>query len=206
MGRITFDWITALVTDKNGFHSLSWERINGIGRNVSILNLASDDYSAFSINFQLIYCPWLLTKMISAILRKKNDQFGWNFIYQMIVTIVCFGLILGTSWLLTKMVSAQYLSNTPRWRDDMQSLLSLIIRVFFFFVTLVSQSNEPCHPKRGLRAYADSLDPIRGLHYPLTDSLVVIENPASILHKSIAGRYRPVSYPDGPITARYRFM
>ena len=29
---------------------------------------------------------------------------------------------------------------------------------------------------------------------------------ASILHKSIAGRYRPVSYPDGPITARYRFM
>ena len=31
-------------------------------------------------------------------------------------------------------------------------------------------------------------------------------SPASILHKSIAGRYRPVSYPDGPITARYRFM
>ena len=29
---------------------------------------------------------------------------------------------------------------------------------------------------------------------------------ASILHKSTAGRYRPVSYPDGPITARYRFM
>ena len=30
-------------------------------------------------------------------------------------------------------------------------------------------------------------------------------NPASILYKSTAGRYRPVSYPDGPITARYRF-
>ena len=29
--------------------------------------------------------------------------------------------------------------------------------------------------------------------------------PVSILSKSIAGRYRPVSYPDGPITARYRF-
>ena len=29
-------------------------------------------------------------------------------------------------------------------------------------------------------------------------------SPASILYKSIAGRYRPVSYPDGPITARYR--
>ena len=32
------------------------------------------------------------------------------------------------------------------------------------------------------------------------------DHPASILHKSIAGHYRPVSYPDGPITARYRFM
>ena len=30
--------------------------------------------------------------------------------------------------------------------------------------------------------------------------------PVNILYKSIAGRYRPVSYPDGPITARYRFM
>ena len=30
--------------------------------------------------------------------------------------------------------------------------------------------------------------------------------PASVLSKSIAGRYRPVSYPDGPITARYRFI
>ena len=31
-------------------------------------------------------------------------------------------------------------------------------------------------------------------------------SPASILYKSIAGCYRPVSYPDGPITARYRFI
>ena len=30
--------------------------------------------------------------------------------------------------------------------------------------------------------------------------------PASILYKSIAGRYQPVSYPGGPITARYRFI
>ena len=33
-----------------------------------------------------------------------------------------------------------------------------------------------------------------------------INIPASILYKCIAGRYRPVSYPDGPITARYRFI
>ena len=31
-------------------------------------------------------------------------------------------------------------------------------------------------------------------------------NPASILHKSTARRLRPVSYPDGPLTARCRFM
>ena len=34
----------------------------------------------------------------------------------------------------------------------------------------------------------------------------LLNNPVSILYKSIAGRYRPVSYPDGPITARYRFI
>ena len=33
----------------------------------------------------------------------------------------------------------------------------------------------------------------------------VTHYPASIIYKSTAGRYRPVSYPDGPITARYRF-
>ena len=30
--------------------------------------------------------------------------------------------------------------------------------------------------------------------------------PVSILYKSTAGRYRSVSYSDGPITARYRFI
>ena len=30
--------------------------------------------------------------------------------------------------------------------------------------------------------------------------------PVSILHKSIAGRYRPVRVADGPITARCRFI
>ena len=30
--------------------------------------------------------------------------------------------------------------------------------------------------------------------------------PSSILYISIPSRYRPVSYPDGPITARYRFI
>ena len=30
-------------------------------------------------------------------------------------------------------------------------------------------------------------------------------NPASILRKSTSGYHRPVSYPDGPMTVRYRF-
>ena len=29
---------------------------------------------------------------------------------------------------------------------------------------------------------------------------------ANILYKSTVGHYRPVSYPDGPITTRYRFI
>ena len=36
-----------------------------------------------------------------------------------------------------------------------------------------------------------------------TDSAM---NPTSILYKSTAGCYRPVSYPDGPIMARCRFI
>ena len=35
---------------------------------------------------------------------------------------------------------------------------------------------------------------------------IVRSIPASILYKSTVGRYRSVSYPDGPITARYRFF
>ena len=34
----------------------------------------------------------------------------------------------------------------------------------------------------------------------------IFNKPASILYKSIAGRYRPVRVADGPITARYRFI
>ena len=41
---------------------------------------------------------------------------------------------------------------------------------------------------------------------PPYTTLVVSYVPVSILHKSIAGRYRPVRVADGPIMARYRFM
>ena len=42
---------------------------------------------------------------------------------------------------------------------------------------------------------------------PHGDTLcMLITHPASILYKSISGRYRPVRVADGPITARYRFI
>ena len=34
----------------------------------------------------------------------------------------------------------------------------------------------------------------------------IANSQASILYKSIAGHYQPISYPDGPITASYRFI
>ena len=36
--------------------------------------------------------------------------------------------------------------------------------------------------------------------------LTATGDPVGILYKSIAGRYRLASYPDGPITARYKFI
>ena len=38
-----------------------------------------------------------------------------------------------------------------------------------------------------------------------TEVVLLSTYPASILRKSTSGRHRPVSYPDGPMTARYRF-
>ena len=35
---------------------------------------------------------------------------------------------------------------------------------------------------------------------------LTVDNPGSILHKSITGRYRPVRVADGPIMARFRFI
>ena len=54
--------------------------------------------------------------------------------------------------------------------------------------------------KRALNVYLNKEHPDQAA-YP---SLVTF--PVSILHKSIAARYRPVRVADGPITARYRFI
>ena len=42
--------------------------------------------------------------------------------------------------------------------------------------------------------------------YSIASSALKRHNPVSILHKSIAGRYRPVRVADRPITARCRFI
>ena len=73
---------------------------------------------------------------------------------------------------------------------------SLII----FFADCMCLLQPPGYPKWDKRVLA-----ILGRCTGLSESLLVI-HPASILYKSIAGRYRPVSYPDGPITVRYRFI
>ena len=46
------------------------------------------------------------------------------------------------------------------------------------------------------------------LHGPIRTFAIHIapDIPVSILHKSTAGRYRPVRVADGPITARCRFI
>ena len=46
------------------------------------------------------------------------------------------------------------------------------------------------------------IETIRFKMYQLHNPMI----PASILYKCIAGRHRPVSYPDGPITPRYTFI
>ena len=56
------------------------------------------------------------------------------------------------------------------------------------------------------RSYDRMKGSVSHLEGQKTDLITYTGNPAGILYKSIAGRYRPVSYPDGPITARYRFI
>ena len=61
--------------------------------------------------------------------------------------------------------------------------------------------NIPGYPKNAhWRFWSDSANAYTDLNLRLTYI------PASILYKSIAGGYLPVSYPDGTIPARYRFI
>ena len=63
-------------------------------------------------------------------------------------------------------------------------------------------------PNVSLLEYAGMVTFIRSQYAPM-NALTLSKPrhiPASILYKSTAGRYRPASHPDGPITARYRFM
>ena len=55
---------------------------------------------------------------------------------------------------------------------------------------------------------AGGLKPVLFVRNLTLNSAVAPNNkyPVSILHKSIAGRYRPVRVADGPITARCRFI
>ena len=103
------------------------------------------------------------------------------------------------------------------------------VRRLFRAYTVCNSPRTPINLDRQIRANSPDLDQTphstsaQGLHClchvqqsldtpsgdkkgPKTCQVSSKANPASILYKSIAGRYRPVSYPDGPITARYRFI
>ena len=60
--------------------------------------------------------------------------------------------------------------------------------------------------KGGFFAWKRNREIHENSRFGLTESFGATLLPASILYKSIAGRYRPVSYPDWPITFRYRFI
>ena len=63
-------------------------------------------------------------------------------------------------------------------------------------------NNDRCRPRKCRQECKSYCPVVRMGKYTST----IRPTRASILYKSIAGRYRPVSYPDGPITARYRFI
>ena len=79
-------------------------------------------------------------------------------------------------------------------------LMALLTKLLFLASIYVKQSllfNGICH------VYYK-----KNIYYTCLFVICILSSvtPASILYKSIAGRHRPVSYPDGPMTARYRFI
>ena len=68
--------------------------------------------------------------------------------------------------------------------------------------SLISVHTVCMYAKIGLKSLQEySADDRNRRHFQMQVFL-----PVSILYKSIEGRYRPVSYPDGPRTGRYRFI
>ena len=70
-----------------------------------------------------------------------------------------------------------------------------------------TSSLVPClHEEADTRMFVHAADAASGGHKKTIVRTVETDVKASILYKCIAGRYRPVSYPDGPITTRYTFI
>ena len=88
--------------------------------------------------------------------------------------------------------------NNPR-RKKTYPILSACFRLYKYCAKALSftDSRKVCFDRER--------NPRRKLTYPTLPACFWLYNPASILRKSTSGRHRPVSYPDGPMTARYRF-
>ena len=72
---------------------------------------------------------------------------------------------------------------------------------------MLDEVSRYCLPSLHSLLYGNNAlsDQDNDLIFKAVQRYIVRTNPASILRKSTSGRYRPVSYPDGPMTARYRF-
>ena len=81
-----------------------------------------------------------------------------------------------------------------------------------YLLTCHLNKNRSAYPHSLIRIFVVHMKKLCTLGYPYpahrdySDQTGRMLYPASILYKSTAGRYRPVSYPDGPITARCRFL
>ena len=119
---------------------------------------------------------------------------------------------------------------SPLSNKDFSALLNSLFDKFIIFTSWHSCSSLVCLV--GCRDLDLGLDPSPGPDPDLKNTVVLhscplsravgyktmalqpcgcvgpppLPRPASILYKSIVGQYRPVSYPDGLITARYRFI
>ena len=113
------------------------------------------------------------------------------------------GLMIGTPWSSSFWLQAtpapKYLGSDVTSTFIPQTLASCDLWTLIFFYKALRLVLSLLLSVRFAFAYA-----LRG-YCPLTSSGKQGIIPASILRKSTSGRHRPVSYPDGPMTARYRF-
>ena len=85
-------------------------------------------------------------------------------------------------------------------------LVLAFISPFNILITLIGEERANLSAFRTFVRFSLVWFCLFSLLFGVWEGLWFVTVPASILRKSTSGRHRPVSYPDGPMTARYRFM